>query len=284
MTDRMLDHLRQPRVGIVVLTAGISVLMSAHWWPMFVPSLTFLLLAVVRPSTASRPLTVVVLAGFWVSALLIAPERMEDHVPLFTVWLVALAVSLTKEGDDFVDRAAWQARMLVGVAFGAAVAWKLYFGMYVSGVTLWSFMLIDGRFAPLVFMVGLPEASIDQGRDGLRELLAGNVGAVPLDAPTTAVTAIVVTSVLTLALEALIAVSHLAPNTSRLARLRLPAVVMFAVATYAVVPVMPFAALLALLAMTTARWRRGTLWVFPVLMFVSATRLATLIPAVRARG
>jgi hypothetical protein len=284
MIDRMLDHLRQPRVGIVVLTAAISVLMSAHWWPMAVPSFAFLALAVVKPATASKPLPVALLATCWFAALVIASDRMEDHVPLFAVWLVALTVSLTKEGDEFVNQAAWQARMLVGVTFTAAVAWKLFFGTYLSGVTLWSFMLIDGRFAPLAFMVGLPDESIETGREGLRELLAGSTDAVLLDAPSMAITAIVVTSILTLALEALIAASHLVPDNSRLARLRLPSVVLFAVATYAVVPVMPFAALLALLSMTTARWRRGTLWVFPVLMFVSATRLAILIPAVRARS
>ncbi|TGN66187.1 hypothetical protein EXE59_21190 [Nocardioides eburneiflavus] len=284
MIDQMLDHLRQPRVGIVILTGAVSLMMSVHWWPLAIPSAAFLLVATVRPGHAARPSAVALLAACWFVGLVVASDRMEDHVPLFAVWLVALAVSLTADGDEFVDRAAWHARMLIGVAFAAAVAWKLYFGTYVTGVSLWSFMLIDGRFAPLAFVVGLSDAEIEQDRNELRELLAGNVDAVTLDAQAMTITAIVATSILTLLLEAVIALSHLLPDASPLARVRLPSVVLFAVVTYAVVPVMPFAALLSLLAMTAARWQRGTLWVLPVLMFVSATRLATLIPAVRARG
>lgn len=284
MIDRMLDHLRQPRVGIVVLTAAVALLMSVHWWPLAIPSGAFLLVAAVRPERAARPTVVALLAACWFVGVVVANDRMEDHVPLFAVWLVALAFSLAADGDEFVDRAAWQARMLIGVPFAAAVAWKLYFGTYVTGDTLWSFMLIDGRFAPLALAVGLSDAEIEQDRNELSELLAGNLDAVTLDAQAVTVAAIIATSVLTLVLEAVIALSHLLPDGSVLARVRLPSVVLFAVVTYAVVPVMPFAALLSLLAMTTARWQRGTLWVFPVLMFVSATRLATLIPAVRARG
>jgi hypothetical protein len=61
-----------------------------------------------------------------------------------------------------------------------------------------------------------------------------------------------------------------------LAALRLPALVLFGVVTYSVVPVLPFAALLATLAMVVARWRREVMWVFPVMVLVTAIRAAFL--------
>ena len=271
--DRALDRMREPLFGIVALSGGISLLMSAHWPPMAVPSGLFLVLSIVRFSVASRPLAPAVLALCWFAAIAYVPERMEDHVPLFAVWLVALTVSLRHPAGAFVDAAKWQARMLIGLPFAVAVGWKLYFGTYVNGVTLWTFMLADNRFGPLARVLGLSEQSIADDRVELSELLDGTRSSVHLDAPTVVVVLIALTSVMTLLLEATIAISHLAPDRSILARLRLPSVVFFGVVTYAVVPVVPFAGLLSLLAMTAAGWRRNVLWVLPVLMSVSTTRL-----------
>jgi hypothetical protein len=52
--------------------------------------------------------------------------------------------------------------------------------------------------------------------------------------------------------------------------------VVFGVVTYGMVPVVPFAALLALFAMTIARWRPAALWVLPAFMIVIATRVTLL--------
>jgi hypothetical protein len=87
---------------------------------------------------------------------------------------------------------------------------------------------------------------------------------------------VAVVAVLTLLLEVSVAASHLAPNGSLLAKLRLPSIVVFGLMTYAVVPVLPFAALLATLAMVTARWRTQVMWVFPVMVLSSIVRLVTL--------
>lgn len=276
MIDTALARLREPRLGMVFVTGVIALLMAGHWAPMALPAIALLGLALVRPEIVVRPFVAWVMAASWFAAILVVPEHMEDHVPLFAVWLVALAVSLTHEGDAFIDQAAWQARALIGVTFGAAVAWKLYFGTYLNGVTLWTFMLADGRFQPLATMVGLDQSSIEQDRVGLTELLAGARDAVPLEASTATTWIITAAAVLTLALEATIAVSHLMPDSSKLARLRLPSVVFFGVVTYGVVPVLPFAALLALLSMSVARWRPEIMWVFPAMVLIAATRLAVL--------
>lgn len=274
MIDTFLARLQQPQFGILFMTAVVSLLMSAHWSPMAIPSLALLGLCLLRPRIAARPITWWLMALAWLGALVLVPERMEDHVPLFTVWLVALAVCLRHPAEEFLAGATFQARMLIGVTFAAAVGWKLYFGTYLNGVTLWTYMVADDRFQPLAAVVGLSEDAIETTRQALSGLLAGTETAVPLEASDLTVSAIVVVSVLTLVLEAGIALSHLAPDSSLLARLRLPSVVVFGVVTYGTVPVLPFAVLLALLAMTIGHWRREVLWVLPAFMLAIATRVA----------
>jgi hypothetical protein len=270
-------RLRQPRFGIVFLSAVLSLLVSLHWAPMAAPSLAVLILCVARPDLAVRPVTWWVLAACWVVALVVAPEHMEDHVPLFTVWLVALALSLRRsDEDDFLAAAGLQARLLIGVTFTAAVLWKLWFGTYLSGVTLWMFMVADDRFGPLAAVVGLSPEQVASARTDLSGVLDGTVSSVTLEASGWTEWAIVLVAIMTLLIEAIIALSHLAPDTTRVARLRLPSIVLFGLVTYGTVPVVPFAVLLALLAMTIARWRPQVMWVLPAFMVVIATRVVLL--------
>ena len=277
MIDVWLARLREPRFGVVFVTAVIAFLMSAHWAPMALPSALLVGLAVLRPQDAMRPVVWWVMAALWFAAIVLVQERMEDHVPMFAVWLVALAIALGRGDETFIDEASWHARVLIGVAFTAAVSWKLYFGHYVTGATLWLFILVDGRFQPLATAVGLSETAIEQQRLGLTAVLAGDVDMVALDASPSVMWRITAAAVLTLVLEGIIAASHLAPDSNKLASLRLPSVVLFGVVTYGVVPVVPFAALLGMLAMTVARWRREVLWIFPVMVLVGVTRFLVLL-------
>lgn len=276
MIDEFVTRLQEPRFGIPFLTAVTSLVMSTHWAPMAVPSLVLVVLSVARPKIAVHPVAWWLLALAWAGAQAIVPERMEDHVPLFTVWLVALAICLHRPVDEFLSAAAFQARVLTGVTFSVAVAWKLYFGTYLDGVTLWTYMIADDRFQPLARTVGLSGDAVQADRTEISRLFSGEQPSVLLEASAWTVTAIVVVSVLTLLLEAVIAVSHLAPDGTWPAVLRLPSLVLFGVVTYGTVPVLPFALLLALFAMTVARWKPQVLWVLPTFMIVIVIRVATL--------
>ena len=276
MIDTVASRLHRPDFGIPFLTAVTSLVMSTHWPPMALPTLVLMGLFIVRPRVAVHPAAWWLLAVLWLGALVVVPERMEDHVPLFTVWLVALAICLQRPAEEFLAAAALQARLLVGVTFTAAVAWKLYFGTYLDGVTLWTFMVADHRFQPLSMSVGLSSDAIGATRSEISRLLHGEQSAVQLHDSGWTTFAIVAVSLATLALEAVIAVSHLAPDGPWTARVRLLSLALFGVVTYGVVPVLPFALLLGVFAMTTARWRREAMWVLPVFMIVIAVRVATL--------
>ncbi len=276
MIDAWMARLLEPRFGVVFFTGLASFLMSSHWTPMALPGAIVIVLAIVRPQLVVRPVVWWVMAALWFAAEILVQDRMEDHVYLFAVWLVALAICLHADDDTFIERAAWQARVLIGVTFTVAVAWKLYFNQYVTGMTLWGFIVLDRRFEPLAAAIGVPDTAIEQGRAGLMALLAGSDGTVSVEAPSDVLWRITAVSILTLVMEATIALSHLLPDTSKLAALRLPSILLFGVVTYAVVPVFPFAALLATLAIVVARWRREVMWVFPVMVLTTAIRVAFL--------
>ena len=220
MIDRFLANLRRPRHGVVVLTAVVSLLMAAHWTPMMFPGLLVLVLTVVRPELSTHPATWWVMAALWFAAVVAQQDRMEDHVWLFTCWLVALAVSLSAAPEQFLDHAAWHARVLVGVTFSVAVLWKLFFQQFVNGMALWTFLVTDHRFSPLARGLGIPSSTLNDGQGQLTAVLAGTTDA--YQPPSDLLWRVTVIAVLTLLLEATVAASFLSPDGSLLARLRLP--------------------------------------------------------------
>ena len=277
MIHRLVAPLFEPRFGMVFYTAVTSLLMAAHWRPMALPAVITIGLAVLRPRVAVRPVVWWIMAGCWLLAVMVLTDRMEDHVYLFTAWLVALAIVLRQDDDAmFITSAARQARTLVGIAFLAAVAWKVYFTEFLAGTSLWLYLVVDQRFQPLAAVLGLPQTVIEQDRVALGHLLDGFTTEMSSEASNEVLIRITLVALAALALEAVVAVAHLCKDSSWMAQLRMPALVLFAVLTYSVVPVLMFAALLALLTMVTYRWRREVMWVFPVLMMVPVTRLAFL--------
>ncbi len=274
MIDRFLLRLREPGTGVAVMTAVVSLLMAAHWPPMALPGLVVLGLVVGWPSVGLRPAVWWVFAVLWFGAVLWQLERMEDHVHLFSVWLVVMALSLAGGGSRFLERARGQGRVLLGTTFAVAVLWKLLLGQFVDGTALWTFLVVDDRFAPLADSLRISSAALADGREGMHEVVAGAVTS--YDPPADVLTRVAVVAVLTLLLEAAVAVSHLVPDGHLLARLRLPSLVTFGLVTYSVVPVLPFAALLSVLAMVVAGWRREVMWVFPLLLLVSLGRALVL--------
>lgn len=260
----------------MLLTAFLSLLMASHWAPMVVPSLAVVVLAVVRPEAASRAWVWWVMAAVWLVALVAFPDHMEDHVLLFAVWLVALAICLGGDPAAFSRAAAWQARVLIGVVFCAAVLWKLWFGEFLSGGMLRTYMIVDSRFGALAWLTGVDSERLTDDRAAAKDILNGADVTLSLSASDLSTAAIALAAVATLVIEILIVAAHLAPDSSRLARLRLPSIVAFGLVTYSVVPVLPFAALLGLLTVVIAGWRREVMWVFPALVAVAAVRLVTL--------
>ena len=270
-----MKQVRTPIGCVLMITAGTGIFMGAHWSPLVPLMLAFYLATLLAPSAARNSLIWFVMAAAWVAAVMIQPSAMEDHVYLYLAWLVAIAVGLL-DRDNFMDEAGRQGRYLLAIVFATATIWKLTSGSFISGAALWTSGLLDDRMAPLLNLAGISSESLADARPQVTAVVASDGETFDISLSSYSSIALTLVALGTIALEALIAVSYAAPDTSRLAKLRAPLLVGFGFVTYAIVPVLPFALLLAVIGCTVARFERRTVLAFVTMVLVAIVRFATL--------
>ncbi|MCH9805399.1 hypothetical protein OAC41_03655 [Acidimicrobiales bacterium] len=270
-----MNQVRTPIGCVLMITAGTGIFMGAHWSPLVPLMLAFYLATLLAPSAARNSLIWFVMAAAWVAAVMIQPSAMEDHVYLYLAWLVAIAVGLL-DRDNFMDEAGRQGRYLLAIVFATATIWKLTSGSFISGAALWTSGLLDDRMAPLLNLAGISSESLADARPQVTAVVASDGETFDISLSSYSSIALTLVALGTIALEALIAVSYAAPDTSRLAKLRAPLLVGFGFVTYAIVPVLPFALLLAVIGCTVARFERRTVLAFVAMVLVAVVRFATL--------
>jgi hypothetical protein len=268
-------QVRTPIGRVLMITAGSGLLMAAHWRPLLPLMVALYFVTLLAPSIARNSVTWFISAAVWVVAVVLQRSAMEDHVYLYIAWLVAIAVGLF-DRDTFLDEAGRQGRYLLAIVFGAATIWKLISGSFISGAALWTTGLLDDRMAPLLKLAGISSESLADARPQVTAVVASDGETFDIALSSYSSAALTMLALGTIALEALIAVSYAAPDTSPLAKLRAPALVGFGIVTYAVVPVLPFALLLAIIGCTTARFDRRTVLAFVAMVLVTIIRFATL--------
>ena len=270
-----MNQVRTPIGCVLMITAGTGIFMGAHWSPLVPLMLAFYLATLLAPSAARNSLIWFVMAAAWVAAVMIQPSAMEDHVYLYLAWLVAIAVGLL-DRNNFMDEAGRQGRYLLAIVFATATIWKLTSGSFISGAALWTSGLLDDRMAPLLNLAGISSESLTDARPQVTAVVASDGETFDISLSSYSSIALTLVALGTIALEALIAVSYAAPDTSRLAKLRAPLLVGFGFVTYAIVPVLPFALLLAVIGCTVARFERRTVLAFVAMVLVAVVRFATL--------
>ncbi len=270
-----MKQVRTPIGCVLMITAGTGIFMGAHWSPLVPLMLAFYLVTLLAPSAARNSLIWFAIAGAWVAAVMIQPSAMEDHVYLYLAWLVAIAVGLL-DRDNFLDEAGRQGRYLLALLFATATIWKLTSGSFISGAALWTSGLLDDRMTPLLNLAGISSESLTDARPQVTAVVASDGETFDISLSSYSSIALTLLALGTIALEALIAVSYAAPDTSRLAKLRAPLLVGFGFVTYAIVPVLPFALLLAVIGCTVARFERRTVLAFVAMVLVAVVRFATL--------
>jgi hypothetical protein len=272
--SQALTRLRSPVGAVLFATALVGVIMSVHWNPLLIATVP-LTLATLAPQLVDRPQLWFGAGSVWATVVVVRRHDMEDHVYLYVAWLLAVAVSLM-DRESFVDAAAQQGRRLITIVFGLAVFWKLLLGDFITGTALWTFGAVDHRFAPLMRIVGISAEATEQSSAAVEQLAAGHLDTLPIEVSTYTSFALVAVSVGVLALEALISVSHFAADRSRLARLRVPALGLFGLVTYGMVPVLSFAMLLALMGSVVARFERRSVAILALMVTVAVVRFVAL--------
>lgn len=241
-STRVLDVVPRVTLLLVVATAdptSTGVVISA----------VLLAVVILFPSLYRSPLVWVALTGLVLARYLPDWEGVDNHDWLLVYWCAALACALLSTEPVAVLRT--QARLLAGLVFALAVAWKLRSGQYVDGSFFEHALLADPRLEPVARWVGgLSDAEYAANASLLGDLVSG-APAVSLVTTERLRAAAFVMTWSALLLETAAAVCFLAPPASRLGRLRHAMVFVFCVTTYLVVPVIGFGVLLVLMAYAT---------------------------------
>lgn len=173
---------------------------------------------------------------------------LDDHIFLMHYWLLAVGMSrFATDRARALDRAATS---LIGLTFLIAVVAKLAWGDVLSGRFYRAMLFLDDRTTWLARLAGISDPDANYAlvqrvhTDGMVTLDGGNWSSL--------VAAALVVG--TLAIEGTLAVAYLGPSSSRvLLRLRVPMLVTFCIATYAIIPVAGFGSLLLLMAAAERR-------------------------------
>ena len=216
--------------------------------------IVFVGLAIVAAVALPRP-SIVLSPWFWAAAFVVIGLRqlatwhtVDDHIVVTTYWCAALALGLTAR--DARATLAASARLLLGVVFALAAAWKLGSGQFIDGTFFRFTLLFDDRFETVARWIGGSTPQDHRANvDAVNALLALD-GRGPAAALVEGPRNILLAGVFTawgVAIESAIAVSFLLPLRRRYEWLRHACLLAFAGTTYLIVPVGGFGTLLMLL-------------------------------------
>jgi hypothetical protein len=205
---------------------------------------------------------------FWAAAFALIGARqlatwhsIDDHIIVTTYWCLALALGLGARA--VLPTLAASARLIVGLVFALAAAWKLGSGEFIDGTFFRYSLLFDDRFEAIARHVGGTSSSeLRANIDALNALAAQpSAGSTtPLVEGARNVEVAWWFTAWGVAIESAVALAFLAPLRARHRWLRPATLLTFAGTTYAIVPVGGFGTLLMLLgaAQTTSERLRMT--------------------------
>ena len=274
MTTSEPEGWNAPRVALALRLTCLNLLLHPVGGPRIRPfTLGIAAAGLLFPGWLRSPAVWAALAALAALRVALDWPLADNHAYLLAYW--CLAASLALAGRDADACLAWNGRLLLGLVFALATAWKLASPDFPDGTFLSVTCLRDPRFEGVARLLsGWSPEELGQAR----EILARHVDLPSPDAaagialPLEMRIALRFATAWTLAIEAAVAVLFLWPRRARLARLRDPCLLLFCSSTYAVATVEGFAWLL--LAMGVAqceperrRMRAAYLGVFGLVLF-----------------
>lgn len=240
-------QLARPGDAVLVATPFVALITGKESAWLLVPAAVLALLVVPNVALRRSPwpwLTIAAMSLVW--------DRLnwyglDDHVVLTHYWFLGVGCALF--AADWERALEMNARLLIGLTFVFAVVSKVAWGEVLDGSFYRAILLIDDRFFWVARAAGIDDPSANRAQlERVHDL-----GSVTLDGGerSTLVSAVLAGS--TLLVESVIAVSFLAPLRGAWRWLRTWSLVVFCVATYAMVPVAGFGALLLVMASAEQR-------------------------------
>lgn len=190
---------------------------------------------------------------YWVVVLVLAVQSplerawlaLDNHHWLHMYWIAAITV--TRLASQPAQALRYSARLLIGLAFLFASAWKLFTPEFITGGFFQFMFSFDARIGDVAAALDLQEAGVtDDNRAALAAWRSPGAGLEPVQMVVGS--AIVQLAPLlawaTVLIEGAVAVTFLAPLRQRWRWLRDVTLLVFVVATYPVAPVIGFGKLL----------------------------------------
>ena len=208
---------------------------------------------------------IAVLVGNW--------QTMDNHKYLIAYWALSCCIAVaTDRPDEYLSR---NARLLIGLSFGAAVLWKFLPGEFLDGSFFHALFLTDFRVRSLVLAVGGVDAESMEKNAHLMRMLQVFPGAnlsVTLHSSDRLHAIACITSYWVILIEGSVAVTFLSSFSKRLSAWRDPILVAFICTTYLIAPVDRFPSVLSIMGYaqcdTEKRALRSTyLSIFVIMQF-----------------
>ena len=245
-------------------------------------AMTLLMTLLRTPPSSSVFLTVLVIAGllaprylrgspwFWallfvmflISPILRPWLALDNHHFLHVYWLAAIALTRFASRPD--EALQTVARLLIGLAFAFAVAWKLLVPEFVDGSFFEYTFGTDSRLAEVAVAVGIHQDGFHQAnRDVVSSWQEPDTepAAGEMAISSSIASLSILLAWLTIVIEGAVAVTFLAPLRGRWRWLRDAALLVFVASTYPLAPVLGFAWLLicmgAMASHLRTAWRYG---------------------------
>ncbi len=258
------------RLDVVVLFTLLLLIEGGPGRPVGTTHLLCFAGIVYRPLTR-RAAFWFLLGGLYVAFFLPQNWTLADnHKWLIIYWCFAMGLAMRSAAP--LATLATSARLMIGLLFFFATAWKIASPYFPNGDFFHFTLITDPRFAePAEIVGGLPEGASASNHaliDAWDDPAAPLGSAALTDGPRIAALAQLM-AVGTIALEGLVALAFLVPERWRLSRVREALLLAFLVATYPIAPVIAFGWLLTAMGLAQSRLRRPVGEVLYVLAFLA---------------
>ncbi|QGG95462.1 hypothetical protein [Actinomarinicola tropica] len=252
---------------LCTLTLVVVVLNTDEDPAVFLLAVGGLVVGLLRPAWARHPAWWLAVGAVLALRQITAWEGVDNHVVVTTYWCLALGVCLL--ASDPTRAIGRSARLLIGLVFGFAVAWKIMSPDFLNGDFFRYTLLADERFEFVTrHLGGVSTTAYERNQAELASLHAAAPDArtAQLDLGPRVSTMAVAMTWFAVVTESAIAATHLAPLPPARTWWRPATLLFFCAGTYLVVPVGGFGCLLVTMALADStlarRWRAALLWLF----------------------
>lgn len=228
--------------SIIGFMTCLVLLFNSHGKFFALLSIGALATLVFAPSLRRSPVFWIVMVLIWIPRLVIDWRDNEDHVFFGIYWCMAIGLALMGKDAEIAIR--FNARWLIGLSFLIATIWKVISPQYYEGELFHYKLLQDSRFRMMVTtkVAGL-DASDDQANaKAIIDLRNGSTtdGIAQLTYPKPVSYIAFFMTYWTILIEGSLGILFLLRSTRILSMIRNSLLMIFAITTYAVVPVLGF--------------------------------------------